>query len=67
MDNFIRRLGDVSPSLIGAMGQLCLGDVYSDGGRLVIEYFLTFNGVRIGTEPYFRAVFTDQTICEVSV
>lgn len=66
-DNLIRKLGELSPPLVGAMGLLCLGDVYTDGGRLVIEYFLTLDGVRIGKEPYFRAVFTEETISEVTV
>ncbi len=67
VDNLIRRLGDISPELIGGEGKLCLGDVYSDGALLVIEYFLTHNGIRVGDEPYLRAVLTEKTICELSV
>ncbi len=67
VDNLIRKLEEISPMLIGSDGKLCLGDVYSEGGLLVVEYFLTYDGVRVGTEPYFRAVLTDQTVCEVFV
>lgn len=67
VDNLIGRLGEISPSLIGAHGSLCLGDVYSENGLLVVEYLLTFNGILVDTKPYFRAVLTDQTVCEVTV
>ena len=65
VDNLIRRLGEISEGLVGAEAKLCLGDVYSDGGLLVVEYFLTYNGIRISTEPYLRAVLTEKTICEL--
>ncbi len=67
VDNLIRKLGQISPMLIGSGGKLCLGEVYSEGGLLVVEYFMTYNGVCVDTEPYFRAVLTDQTVCEVAV
>ena len=67
VDNLIRKLGKISPALIGVEGELCLGEVYSEGGLLVVEYFLTYNGVRVDEGPYFRAVLTDQTVCEVAV
>ena len=67
VDNLVRKLGEISPALVGTEGDLCLGEVYSEGGLLVFEYFLTYSGVRVSTEPYFRAVLTDQTVCEVDV
>lgn len=67
VDNLIGKLGEISPSLIGAHGKLCLGDVYSENGLLVVEYYLTFNGILVDSKPYFRAVLTDQTVCEVAV
>lgn len=62
VDSLIRKLGEISPELIGKDAKLCLGDVYSDGSLLVIEYFLTYNGIRISGEPYLRAVLTEQTV-----
>ncbi len=67
VDNLIRRLGEISDGLVGGGAELCLGDVYSDGGLLVVEYFLTYNGVRISGEPYLRAVLTEKTVCELVV
>ncbi|MBQ8249620.1 MAG: hypothetical protein IJY93_07050 [Clostridia bacterium] len=65
VDNLIRRLEEISEGLVGTDAQLCLGDVYSDGGLLVVEYFLTYNGIRISGEPYLRAVLTEKTVCEL--
>lgn len=65
VDSLIRKLGEISPELIGGEAALCLGDVYSDGSLLVIEYFLTYNGIRISGEPYLRAVLTEQTVSQL--
>ncbi len=67
VDTLIRRLGEISDGLVGGEASLCLGDVYSDGARLVVEYFLTYNGIRIGSEPYLRAVLTEKTLCELVI
>ena len=48
VDNMIGRIETMSPELTGGEGKLCLGDVYTDGGRLVIEYFYTYEDIRIG-------------------
>jgi len=63
-DNLIRRLGEISPSLIGGEASLCLGDVYRDGELLVVEYFPTYNNIRIGTNVQLRVVFAKNTVCE---
>lgn len=65
VDNLISRLGEISPELIGGSGTLCLGDVYSSESLIVIEYFLTYNGIRISGEPYLSAILTEETVCEV--
>ncbi len=65
VDSLIRKLGEISPELIGGEANLCLGDVYSDGSLLVIEYFLTYNGIRMSGEPYLRAVLTEQTVSQL--
>lgn len=67
VDSLIRKLGEISPELIGGSAHVCLGEVYSSDSLLVIEYFLTYNGIRIGSEPYLRAVLTEETICELKL
>ncbi len=67
IDTLIRRLESISEGLVGGEASLCLGDVYSDDALLVVEYFLTYNGIRIGTEPYLRAVLTEKTLCELVI
>ncbi len=67
VDSLVRRLGEISPELVGGNANVCLGEIYSRDSLLVIEYFLTYNGVRIGGEPYLRAVLTEETICELKL
>lgn len=67
VDNLIKKLARISPELVGGEASLCLGDVYTEGGLLIIEYLPTHNGVRIGSEPYLRAALTEQTVCEVTL
>ena len=67
VDNLIGRLYEIAPMLMGGEGMLCLGDVYTDGSLLVIEYILTYNNIRVGAEPYLRAVLTDDTVCELEI
>ncbi len=67
VDNLISRLYDISPELVGGDGQLCLGDVYSDGALLVIEYILTYDNIRVGEDAYLRAVLTENTVCELEL
>ena len=67
LDSLIGRLEKISNELVGGSADVCLGEVYSSDSLLVIEYFLTYNGIRIGNEPYLRAVLTDQTICELTL
>ena len=67
VDSLIRKLGEISPELVGGEAALCLGDVYSDDSLLVIEYFLTYNGIRVGTEPYIRAVLTEETVSQLQL
>ncbi len=67
VDNLVGRLGDISPSLVGGTAVPCLGDVYTDKSLLTVEYFLTYNNIRIGTEPYLRAVITENTISEIEL
>ncbi len=66
-DNLIGRLGEYSSELIGGDGTLCLGEVYSEGPLLVIEYLLTYENVVVRTEPHMRFVFTDETVCEIEI
>ncbi|MBQ8552500.1 MAG: hypothetical protein IJ428_06780 [Clostridia bacterium] len=67
VDNLIGKLDAVSADFAGGGATACLGDVYSDGALLVVEYFLTYNNIRIGSEPYLRAVLTDNTVCELEL
>ncbi len=68
VDNLIRRIREISPYLIGGEeAELCLGDVYTEGSLLVIEYFLTYNSVKIEGTPILRATLTDSTICELEI
>ncbi len=67
VDSLISRLGSISGDLIGGAADVCLGEVYSSDSLLVIEYFLTYNGIRISGEPYLRAVLTEETICELQL
>lgn len=66
-DNLIARLGDISQELTGGEAQLCLGDVYSDGAFLVIEYILTYDNIRIGETPYIRAVLTEDAVSQLEM
>ena len=65
VDNLIGRLYDISPALVGGEGQLCLGDVYVDGAQLVVEYILTYDNIRVGSDAYLRAVLTEDAVCEL--
>ena len=67
VDNLIRSLGEISPSLIGGEASLCLGSVYSTDTLLVIEYFLTYDNIRIAGDTVLRAVLTQDTICQVEL
>lgn len=55
VDNIIGRIEALSPELAGGEAKLCLGDVYTDGVRLVIEYFYAYEDVRVGEEAALRA------------
>lgn len=66
-DNLIARLSGISSELTGGEAQLCLGDVYSDGVFLVIEYILTYDNVRIGDEAYIRAVLTEDAVSRLEM
>ncbi len=63
-DNFIRLLGEISPKLVGGEASLCLGEVYREDDLLIVEYFPTYNNVRIGDEVGLRIVFAENTLCE---
>ncbi len=67
VDNLLKRLGEISPSLIGGAAVPCLGDVYVDGELLTVEYFLAYDNIRVGKNPYFRAVLTENTVCEAEI
>ena len=67
VDNLIRSLGEISPSLIGGEASLCLGSVYSSDTLLVIEYFLTYDNIRVAGDTVLRAVLTQDTICQVEL
>ena len=67
VDNLIRSLGEISPSLIGGEASLCLGSVYSTDTLLVIEYFPTYDNIRIAGDIVLRAVLTQDTICQVEL
>lgn len=62
-DYLLTELSDISSALVGAEAYLCLGEVYTENGMLVIEYFYTYNNVRIIDEPAVRAVFGQETLC----
>ncbi len=66
-DNFIRSLGAISLDLIGGEASLCLGSVYSSNTQLVIEYFMTYNNIRISSAPALRIVLTQETISRVEL
>lgn len=68
VDNLIRGIRGISPTLLGTeKAELCLGEVYTNGNLLVIEYFRTYNSVRIEGKPVFRVLLTENTICEVEI
>ncbi len=68
VDNIIGGLFEISPSLLGGTdAELCLGNVYSDQGLLAVEYLLTYDNIRVGTEPFIRAMLTDDTVCEFDI
>ncbi len=68
VDNLIRDIREISPSLLGGdEAELCLGEVYTNENLLVIEYFLTYNTVRIDGKPIFRVLMTENTLCEVEI
>ncbi len=68
VDNVIGGLCEISPSLLGGgYAELCLGNVYSSQGLLAVEYLLTYNNVRVSTEPFIRAMLTDDTVCELDI
>ena len=62
VDNIISRLDDISHELIGGEASLCLGEVYTEGGLLVFEYFYTYNNIRIMDAPAIRAVLSQDTL-----
>ena len=55
VDNLIKRIDALSDELVGGEAVLCLGDVYMSDGRLVFEFFYTYNNIRIGGSPSLRA------------
>jgi len=67
VDNLIRSLGAISPSLIGGEASYCLGSVYSADTLLVIEYFLTYDNIRIEGGTILRAVLTQDTVCQLEL
>ena len=67
VDNFIGRLEECIGRSMGGEGMLCLGDIYSEESLLVIEYILTYDNIAVGSEPYLRAVLTDETVCEIEI
>ncbi len=67
-DNFIHDIRSISPALLGgAEAELCLGDVYMSGNRLVIEYMQTYNSVKVDGVPVLRILLDDNTLCEVEI
>lgn len=55
VDNLIKRIGGLSDEFVGGEAVLCLGDVYMNEGRLVFEFFYTYDNIRIGGAPSLRA------------
>ncbi len=66
-DNFIRKLGEISPELIGGDASLCLGSVYTRDTLLVIEYILTYNNIRVFDGASLTIVLTQDTISHVEL
>lgn len=64
-DNLIRSIKKISPALLGGDEvMLCLGDVYTDGFLLVIEYFLTYNSIKIDNTPALKVALTEDAVCQ---
>lgn len=57
VDRLISDFGEISQKLIGGNAMLCLGDVYVDNSMIVVEYYHTYNNIRISGDPAVRAVF----------
>ncbi len=49
VDSLIRRMSAIDIGLTGKEARLCLGQIYTEDSLLVIEYFYTFNNIRIGS------------------
>lgn len=62
-DNLIRRLEAVSTALTGGEASLCLGEIYSENELLTVEYFLTYNNIRVGDGIQLRVTVADDTVC----
>lgn len=65
VDNLIRRLGVISSDLVGREASLCLGEIYNEDGLLVIEYFLTYQNIRIDGDVCLRAKLSQDRLCEL--
>lgn len=61
VDCLLTGLSGVSQELVGGGAKLCLGNVYTEDGLLVFEYFYTYSGIRVG-ETAAKAVFGNDTL-----
>lgn len=62
VDNLISRLGEISPGITGGEASLCLGEVYTEDGMIVFEYFNTYKNIRISGGPAVRAVLAQERL-----
>ena len=62
VDYLLTGLSGINSGLVGGEAKLCLGNVYTDGGLLVFEYFYTCENIRITGEPAVKAVFGQETL-----
>lgn len=68
VDSLIRKLKKISPTFLGGdEAEICLGDVYTEGSLLVIEYFLTYDSVRVSGEPVLRVHLTENTLRQIEI
>lgn len=63
VDSLITRLSALSKSLVGGEASLCLGNVYTDDGLLVYEYFYTYDNIRVSGGAAVRAEFGQDSLC----
>lgn len=67
IDCFLTAIYDISPEIIGNKADLNLGNVYTEEGLLVFEYFYTYANIRISNSVAVKAVLSQSTLYSLDI